>query len=152
MTHNILTFVIDKLVCAVPITSVLEVIDYTAPTMLPCAEPFIEGLVYSREQGVTVVNLRKRFELKPAPANKNTRIIVIEKKASADTSSSAISLFGAVADSVNDVIEAEIDSLLPVSKKKEPFAGKFITGMYKIDEQSIYLLNVDSVFETTALA
>ena len=61
--ENYLTFMVDNTSYAINVSSVLEVLNMTKPTAVPCALSYIEGLIYSREQGITVVNLRKRFEL-----------------------------------------------------------------------------------------
>lgn len=148
MTQSVLTFSIDKIICAVPIGSVLEVLNYTEPTVLPGAEKYIEGLVYSREQGVTVVNLRRRFGLKSVSAGKNTRILVIEKPSPSQNDASHVSLFGAVADTVNDVIEIDDSNSQKQGKKKLPFEEKYVQSLCFLNEIPVYLLNIDSVFET----
>lgn len=160
MSQSVLSFLIDKTTCAVPITSVLEVLNYTEATTLPGSESFVEGLIYSREQGVTVVNLRQRFGLHSAKITKNSRIIVIEKKNSITTEanssesesaesqeSSVSSLFGAVVDNVNDVIEISDENICKKQKKKPIIPASYIKDIYKIDENIIYLLDVDKLFE-----
>jgi purine-binding chemotaxis protein CheW len=148
MTQSVLTFSIDKIICAVPIGSVLEVLNYTKPTVLPGAEKYIEGLVYSREQGVTVVNLRKRFGLKAVSAGKNTRILVIEKVTPSQNDTAHISLFGALTDTVNDVVEIDNSNSQKQAKKKLPFDEKYVQSICFLNESLVYLLNIDTVFET----
>ena len=59
MKNSFLTFLLDSNICAVEITNVLEVLNYGNFTIMPGAKNYIEGLIYSREQGITVINLRK---------------------------------------------------------------------------------------------
>ena len=72
---------VDNTSYAINVSSVLEVLNMTKPTAVPCALSYIEGLIYSREQGITVVNLRKRFELGEAffcePQNSPLRVFCL---------------------------------------------------------------------------
>ena len=63
--ENYLTFTVKDNSYAINVSSVLEVLNLSTPTSIPCALPYIEGLIYSRDQGITVLNLRKRFKLEP---------------------------------------------------------------------------------------
>ena len=73
MKNSFLTFLLDSNICAVDISNVLEVLNYGNFTVIPGAKNYIEGLIYSREQGITVINLRKKFALKDREADKNTK-------------------------------------------------------------------------------
>ena len=78
MSRQFLSFVLDGALYAVEVAQVQEVLEYTQPVRLPCTIDYVEGLISSREQGISVVNLRKKFELKTVEPTKKTRIIIIE--------------------------------------------------------------------------
>ncbi len=111
MQKSVLTFYIDGNLCAVDITRVLEVVNSGTPTPIPCAEPYIEGLIYSRNQGLTVINLRKKFGLAERALDKNTKVIVIEVPKPAEDNPDQVSLYGLVADEVMDVVLIDDESI-----------------------------------------
>lgn len=142
MPKTVLTFSIDSHICAVEIESVLEVLNFGTPTPIPCALPYIEGLIYSRNQGLTVINLRKKFGLAEKKVDKNTKVIVIEihKKTEQDDSPQ-ITLYGLVADEVLDVITVENEELLKNGATKLNIPKQNIAAIYKSGTKNIILLD-----------
>ncbi len=136
MTKQYLTFSLDSRLYAIDVFKVQEVLTYVEPTKLPCTAPYIEGLINSRNQGITVVNFRKKFALPETPLTKFTRIIVIELE----------TLFGAVADSVNEVIEIEDDAIDCPPKFGNAISTEFIRGIFKKDNSFISILDIEKVF------
>lgn len=145
MIQNYLTFTLEKSRFAVEISSVLEVLNFTTPTSIPCSEPYIEGLIYSREQGINVVNLRKRFDLPPKPIDKKTKVIVVEVVNSKADESNHITLYGLVADAVQDVIQIDAESITSADKTNIP--EEFVTAEFQHDNQTFYILNFYKLFE-----
>ena len=80
MSNEFLTFEIEDVQYAIPVTKVIEVLEYTKILKVPCAADYIEGIINSRGQGISVINLRKKFGLAAKPFDKNTKIIVLEIK------------------------------------------------------------------------
>ena len=56
MTKQYLTFSLNSKIYAINVFQVQEVLTYVEPTKLPCTAAHIEGLINSRNQGITVVN------------------------------------------------------------------------------------------------
>lgn len=106
MKNNYLTFLLDSNICAVDITKVLEVQNFENLTQIPCSKPYIEGLIYSRGQGINVINLRKKFGLTTKETDKKTKIIVISVSKEVDDGFKE-TLYGLVADQVLDVQNLE---------------------------------------------
>ena len=71
-----LTFSLNDSTYAVPVTQVREVLGYTTPQELPCADPVISGLIRSRNQSISVLNLRRKFGFPDVEISKETKIIV----------------------------------------------------------------------------
>ncbi len=146
MIQNYLTFTLDKLNYAVEISSVIEVLNFTTPTAIPCSDPYIEGLIYSREQGINVVNLRKRFNLPEKPIDKFTKVIVVEVAATRPGETEPhITLYGLVADTVHDVIQIDAESISSASKTNIP--EEFVTAEFKYEDKTFYILNFYKLFE-----
>lgn len=142
MAHPYLTFRLADSQFAVEVINVQEVLEYQHITRVPCAENWMEGLISSRGQGISVVNLRRKFALDDREPDKNTRIIVMEMKPSEDETV----IFGAIADSVQEVIEIPDDEIEPPPKFGNTIATRFIRGIGKLNGEFIIVLNVDQIF------
>ena len=147
MSRQFLSFVLDGALYAVEVAQVQEVLEYTQPVRLPCTIDYVEGLISSREQGISVVNLRKKFELKTVEPTKKTRIIIIEINHVNGDDVSVITL-GAIADSVEEVIDLEEDTIEPAPKFGNNISGEYIRGIGKKDNKFIIILDIDKVFST----
>lgn len=147
MSRQFLSFVLDGALYAVEVAQVQEVLEYTQPVRLPCTIDYVEGLISSREQGISVVNLRKKFELKTVDPTKKTRIIIIEIT-HVDGDNVSMVTFGAIADSVEEVIDLEEDTIEPAPKFGNNISGEYIRGIGKKDNKFIIILDIDKVFST----
>ena len=147
MSRQFLSFVLDGALYAVEVAQVQEVLEYTQPVRLPCTIDYVEGLISSREQGISVVNLRKKFELKTVEPTKKTRIIIIEI-AHTENDVTSVVTFGAIADSVEEVIDLEEDTIEPAPKFGNNISGEYIRGIGKKDNKFIIILDIDKVFST----
>ncbi len=148
MISNYLTFTVDETIFALNVDSVLEVLNFSSPTQVPCALPYIEGLIYSREQGITVVNFRKRFGLKSFPIDSRTKVIVVEVNTPMENDQAHITLYGLVADSVQDVVqifEPEIINKAACNIPKE-----FVSQILKYNDKPMFVLNSSKLFEEAA--
>ena len=146
--ENYLTFTVDEHLYAINVNSVLEVLNLSVPTAVPCALPYIEGLIYSREQGITVVNLRKRFNLKEHKADKRTKIIVVEVKVTSDDGKENVILYGLVADSVQDVIQTYDEERIENAECTIP--KEFIAYTFLWNDEPLFILDFNKLFEEHA--
>lgn len=147
--ENYLTFMVDNTSYAINVNSVLEVLNMTKPTSVPCALSYIEGLIYSREQGITVVNLRKRFSLEEHEADKRTKIIVVEVHTKHEgNENETVILYGLVADSVQDVIQIYEEERIDDAECSIP--KEFISRTLKYDEKPLFILDFKKLFEEHA--
>ncbi len=146
MTKQYLTFSLNSKIYAINVFQVQEVLTYVEPTKLPCTAAHIEGLINSRNQGITVVNFRKKFALEDCEVTKFTRIIVIELPSPTSEDEKHVTLFGAVADSVNEVIEIDDETIEPPPKFGNAISAEFITGICKKEDSFISILDIQKVF------
>ncbi len=147
MSENVLTFTIDNNHYGVNVNSVIEVLDFSTPTAVPCAEPYIEGLIYSREQGITVVNLKKRFGLSDEASTDKNKIIVVEIPSPTEEDENNITLYGLVADSVQDVITIDKQELK--CEATAPIPDTFIEIVYKYNDETVFNLELSQLFVNT---
>ena len=143
MKNSFLTFLLDSNICAVEITNVLEVLNYGNFTIMPGAKNYIEGLIYSREQGITVINLRKKFGLKEKEPDKNTKIIVISVKKQ-EGESEKITLYCLVADQVLDVQNLEEADVVE-ARCKISIPRENIKKILKFEDKNIFILGLEDL-------
>ncbi len=146
-TTQYLTFKLDDEVFALDITKVREVLDFTTVTKVPRTPEFMRGVINLRGSVVPVVDLRLKFGMSKTEKTVNTCIIIVEVKVDDETM-----VLGALADSVQEVMDLEPDHIEPAPKIGTRLNTEFIKGMGKRDDRFVILLDIDKVFSTSELA
>ena len=150
MGNEYLTFTLEEVQYAIPVSKVIEVLEYTKIMKIPCSADYIEGFINSRGKGISVVNLRKKFELPSKEIDRSTKIIVLEIKTDEGTVN-----FGAITDDVQEVVELSIECMEKTPELGNSVAKRFVCGIAEKDGRFIVILNVDMIFspdETAELA
>ncbi|MDY0268588.1 chemotaxis protein CheW [Trichloromonas sp.] len=145
--HQYLTFKLDEEVFALGIDKVREVLDYTSVTKVPQTPDFMRGVINLRGSVVPVVDMRLKFGMAKTERTVNTCIIIVEINLDGETT-----ILGALADSVQEVLDLEPHQIEPAPKIGTKLRTEFIRGMGKRDEQFIILLDIDRVFSGEELA
>jgi purine-binding chemotaxis protein CheW len=142
-----LTFNLDDEVFALDITKVREVLDFTTVTRIPRTPEFMRGVINLRGSVVPVVDLRLKFGMKKTEKTVNTCIIIVEVAVDSETT-----VLGALADSVQEVLDLEAGSIEPAPKIGTRQNTEFIKGMGKRDGKFIIILDIDRAFSAGELA
>jgi len=135
-----LQFVVFKLgneEYGVNIMQVKEIVPYKEPVKVPNVPNFIEGIINLRSQIIPIVNLRKRFNITEESLSDETRIIVM------NIDSKQVGFIVDDASEVRTINEEDIEN------PPEIIAGidrKYITGIGKIGERILILLDLDKLF------
>lgn len=151
MTNQFLTFTLNDCLYAFKVFKVQEVLTYSAPVKIPCSSPYVEGLINSRDMGISVLNLRKKFKLPDVEPNKETRIIVVEVNKPREDEPDHICTFGAICDSVQEVLEVEEMDIEAPPKFGNNISSEFISGLTKKDDQFIIILDEEKIFSENDL-
>jgi purine-binding chemotaxis protein CheW len=146
-TTQYLTFKLDGEVFAVDIAKVREVLDFTTITKVPRTPDFMRGVINLRGSVVPVVDLRLKFGMPKTERTVNTCIIITEVSVDGETI-----ILGALADSVQEVIDLDPDHIEPAPKIGTKLRTEFIKGMGKQNDKFIILLDINRVFSTDELA
>ncbi len=146
-TTQYLTFKLDDEVFALDISKVREVLDFTAITKVPKTPEFMRGVINLRGSVVPVVDLRLKFGLSRTEKTVNTCIIIAEVTVDNETT-----ILGALADSVQEVLDLEPGHIESAPKIGTRLNTDFIKGMGKRDSRFIIILDIDKVFSTDELA
>jgi len=146
-TTQYLTYKLADEVFALDITKVREVLDYTTITKVPRTPEFMRGVINLRGSVVPVVDLRLKFGMTKTEQTVNTCIIITEVSVDGEAT-----VLGALADSVQEVLDLGPDQIEPAPKIGVKLKTEFITGMGKQNDKFIIILDIDKVFSTSELA
>ena len=142
-----ITFSLEDEMFAVDVSQVREILDSTRITKIPRAPEFMRGVINVRGSVVPVVDMRMKFGMASAESTANTRIIVLELNLDGETL-----VLGALADSVNDVIELEQSQIEDPPRIGSRWKTEFIKGIGKRNDEFIILLDIDRIFSSDELA
>jgi len=142
-----LTFKLDNEIFALDVATVREVLDFTTVTRIPRTPEVMRGVINLRGSVVPVVDLRLAFGMTATEKTVNTCIIVVEVTLEGEKS-----IIGALADSVEEVIDLEPEHIQPPPRMGTAIRTDFIRGMGKRDTNFLMILDIDRVFSGEQLA
>jgi purine-binding chemotaxis protein CheW len=141
-----LTFRLGEEVFALDIGKVREVLDFTTVTRVPRMPDFVRGVINLRGSVIPVVDLRIKFGMAESETTVNTCIIISEVTVDGDTT-----VLGALADSVQEVLDLDPENIAPAPRIGTKLRTEFIKGMGKQQDRFVILLDIDKVFSTDEL-
>ena len=136
-----LTFKLDEETFALDVAKVREILDFTDITKVPRTPDFMRGVINLRGSVVPVVDMRLKFGMSKTEKTVNTCIVVTEVTSEGETT-----VLGALADSVQEVIDLEPDQIEPAPRIGTKLNTDFIRGMGKHNDGFIMILDIDRVF------
>jgi purine-binding chemotaxis protein CheW len=142
-----LTFKLEEEVFALDISKVREVLDFTDVTKVPETPDFMLGVINLRGSVVPVVDMRLKLGMNRTQKTVNTCIIIVEIEIDGETT-----ILGALADSVQEVMDLDPDQVEPPPRIGTRLKTKFIRGMGKRDNQFIIILDIDKVFSADEIS
>lgn len=146
-TVQYLTFKLSDEVFAIDVVKVREILEFTSISKVPQTPEFMRGVINLRGSVVPVIDLRLNFGMACTEQTVNTCIIVVEVNLDGENI-----VLGALADSVQEVIEMEPGMIEPVPHLGTKLNTDFIKGMGKIDHEFVMILDVDKVFSADDLS
>jgi purine-binding chemotaxis protein CheW len=145
-TRQYLTFKLGNETFATDVAKVREVLDLTTITSIPRTPDFMAGVINLRGSVVPVVDLRLCFEMSKTERTRNTCIVVVEVLLEGEST-----IIGALADSVEEVIDLDPDQIMPPPRIGTQIRTDFIKGMGRRDTEFIMILDIDRVFSAEEL-
>lgn len=145
-TAQYLTFKLGDEVFALDISQVREVLDFTTVTKVPRTPEFMRGVINLRGSVVPIVDMRLKFGMSKTEKTVNTCMIIVEIVLDGERL-----IVGALADSVQEVIELDPGQIEPPPRIGTKLNTEFIRGMGKREENFIIILEVDKIFSTDEL-
>ena len=146
-SQQYVTFSLGKELFGVEVTRTREILSLTPVTKVPQTPEYLLGVINLRGQVVPVIDMRLKLGMPAGKETEDTCIIVVEVQIDGEPI-----VVGALADAVREVLEIHDDQIEPPPRLGTRLKTEFITGMGKIDEQFLILLNIDRVFNTEEIA
>ena len=141
-----LTFTLAQEIFAVEISRVQEVLEYKPLTKIPNTPEYMRGIINLRSRVVPVIDMRMKLGMPEVERTVNTCIIIVEVESRGE-----MAVFGAIVDSVREVMELEPHQIEPAPKIGTGMNTDFIRGMGRQHDQFVILLNIDRVFPSEEL-
>ncbi len=141
-----LTFTLDGESFATEITQVREVLEFSRVTKVPRAPDYMRGVINLRGSVVPVVDLRLQFAMQETEPTVDTCIVIVEVQIDDQPT-----VLGALADSVQEVIEFGRDQLEPAPRLGTRINTEFIRAMGKHDDQFVIILDMNRVLSEDKL-
>jgi purine-binding chemotaxis protein CheW len=136
-----LTFKLENEIFALGIDKVREVLEFDQVTKVPQTPDMMRGVINLRGSVVPVIDLKLKFGMGSTEKSVNTCVIIVELDLDGEAT-----LIGALADSVQEVIDLEPDKIEPAPKIGTRLNTELIRGMGKRNGEFIILLEIEKVF------
>ncbi len=136
-----LTFKLEGEVFALGIDQVREVLEFDRVTKVPQTPDMMRGVINLRGSVVPVIDLKLKFGMGETQKTVNTCVVIVELELDGENT-----LIGALADSVQEVIDLEDEHVEPPPKIGTRLNTELIRGMGKRDEEFIIILEIEKVF------
>jgi purine-binding chemotaxis protein CheW len=127
------TLTVADQLCGVPVLSVRDILGHHAITRIPLAPPEIAGSLNLRGRIVTAIDLRRRLNLPPAPADQPRMSVVAEQGGE---------LYALLVDQVSEVMSLKAGTFERNPPTLPPIWAQFSDGIYRLDGRLLVVLDV----------
>lgn len=142
-----LTFNLRGELFAIGILSIREIIEYAQLTQVPMMPTYIRGVINLRGSVVPVVDLLARFGQGATEPKRRTCVVIVEVE-----TEDGLQQLGILVDAVNEVLEIPATDVEPPPSFGVRIRNEFISGMGKVGERFVILLDVARTLSLDELA
>jgi len=138
--QQIVIFKVDDEMFGINIEQVKEIITPMEIFKIPNSPSFVQGLINLRGKIYTILNLRKKFNLAAKESVEHTLIVLLNSDSLA---------VGFIIDVVNEIIRIDDKDIESPPETIKALNKKYITGVAKIGEKAVLLLDLELASEIT---
>ncbi len=131
-------FNVGDIACGIDIDIVREINRNIKVTPVHLAPDYVRGVINLRGQIVTVIDVRNKFGLETLELHKDMRVLVVRCE---DEDK------GLLVDGVDDISAASEDMLEPSPSHISESVRKYLSGVYKRDDELVALLDVEKLLK-----
>jgi purine-binding chemotaxis protein CheW len=139
MEQQLVVFELAKEHYGVDISMVESIIKMQEITRIPQSPAFVEGITNLRGIVLPVIDLRKRFGFESKAESRDSRIMVVALGSMK---------VGMIVDAVSEVLRVQSESIEPPPSMTATSRMNFITGIAKLDEILVILLDASKILST----
>lgn len=129
-------FKLDREEYGVDIMHVKEISEFKESVKIPNAPKFVDGIINYRGVITPIINLRRKFHLEIKEITSAVRIIIINLKEKQ---------VGFLVDDASQVLTIDEKDIDPAPDLITDIDQKFISGIAKVDERMVILLDLEKV-------
>ena len=139
---QLVSFKLGEETYGIEITKIREIILMGQITQVPETPHYIKGLINLRSTVIPVIDLRARFGLAEGDLTDDSRIMVLNV---------GNRTIGIVVDAVSEVLRVSGDQISEAPPTVASLGNEYMTGLVRLEEQLLILLDVDRLFEKDQL-
>jgi purine-binding chemotaxis protein CheW len=135
-----LTFMLAGEMFAIGILAIKEIIEFQTLTEVPMMPPCVRGVINLRGAVVPVMDMLARFGRSTPPVTKRTCIVIMEVESEGEHQ-----VVGVIVDAVSEVLDIAPSDIQPPPTFGAGVRTDFISGMGRIKEKFVILLDINRV-------
>ncbi len=139
-TESYVLFELAGSLYGIPSRNVRHLDMFEHVTLVPNANPAIDGVVFSRGQVIPALNLRARFGFPRAANTLRTRIIfaTIHERT-----------VGLIVDTAREFRNLPIESVRPIEETLTGINGKYLKAVAKVNERLVLILDLEAALNVS---
>ena len=142
-----LTFLLAGEMFGIPISAIKEIIEHRPPTDVPMMPAFVRGVINLRGRVVPVIDLSARFGRGAGQTTRRTCIVIVEIRHEGQQHD-----MGVAVDAVSAVLDIADADIEPPPTFATRVRADFISGMGKVGDKFVIMLDIDKVLAVGELA
>ncbi|MBI9052851.1 MAG: purine-binding chemotaxis protein CheW [Bacteroidales bacterium] len=142
-----LTFKIGDEEFGAHVNKVLNILELQNITKVPKSPEYMKGIINLRGKVLPVIDTRIKFNMNPTEFTDDTCIVVMDLEIEDD-----VIHIGALVDSVVAVREIDENQINPPPSIGKSYKSEFITGIVKVNERFVQILDLVKLFTGTELS
>jgi purine-binding chemotaxis protein CheW len=123
---------------ALPSTNVRHIEMLEHVSLVPNANPAIDGVVFSRGQVIPALNLRVRFGFPKQPATIRTRIVFVQVRDR---------VVGLIVDAAREFLRIPADVIRPIEQTLTGISGNYLKAVARLGDRLVMLPDLDAVLD-----
>ena len=135
-----LTFHVAGQSYGIPISNVIEIVQIQPATKLPELPFYAKGIINLRGRLIPLIDVNLRFGKKEKQYTDRTCIIIVDINGM---------YVGLIVDTVDEVLGIDINQISPPPAFSGGASSRYVTGIGKLDNSMILLLNSQLLFSDT---
>ena len=139
--ESYLIFQLGKELFASHVSKINSIMGVPTLTEIPITPDYMKGIMSLRGTALPVIDTRMKFGMTPTEITPNTSVLVLDINSEGE-----FVQIGALADSIQEVIEIKEREIHPYPSLGNRYKTEFIKGVIKSNERFIMLLDMDLIF------